>query len=221
VKTKLYINMNINTRHRNWLASLGIAIIFLTRAASAQTTGLVERVGILETNMLRLSEELDATKKQVVPPGTIVAFGGGTNTIPAGWFLCDGKQVERDRYPRLFVAISTAWGHGNGSSTFNLPDLRGFFLRGVSGSSPRDPDQTSRNAVNSGGNTGNAVGTWQPDQVKEHRHTETRYVDAGREPRRATKTGDEVGSLETVDTGASGGKETRPINASVHYIIKY
>ncbi len=46
-------------------------------------------------------------------------------TLPTGWLACDGSAVSRTTYPTLFAAIGTTWGAGNGSSTFNLPDLRG------------------------------------------------------------------------------------------------
>lgn len=58
-----------------------------------------------------------------LPPGSIVDFGG--TVAPSGWLLCDGSAVSRTTYARLFTAIGTTWGAGNGSSTFNLPDFRG------------------------------------------------------------------------------------------------
>jgi microcystin-dependent protein len=48
-----------------------------------------------------------------------------SNNVPAGWLLCDGRAVERGQYVDLFDAIGTAYGAGDGSTTFNLPDLRG------------------------------------------------------------------------------------------------
>lgn len=62
-------------------------------------------------------------------PGTIKAFAGGT--IPEGYLLCDGSAVSRSTYSDLFLAISTNYGLGDGVNTFNLPDLRGQFLRGA------------------------------------------------------------------------------------------
>ena len=58
-----------------------------------------------------------------VPPGTIVAFGG--QTPPPGWLLADGSEVSRTQFPALYAAIGVTYGPGNGSTTFNLPDLRG------------------------------------------------------------------------------------------------
>ena len=57
------------------------------------------------------------------PPGAIVAYAGPTP--PPGWLLADGSDVSRLQYAALFEAIGTTYGAGNGSTTFNLPDLRG------------------------------------------------------------------------------------------------
>jgi microcystin-dependent protein len=70
------------------------------------------------------------------PPGSIIAFGGAT--APPGWLLCDGSTVSRAQYPQLFAAIGATYGAGNGSSTFQLPDLRGRFLRGFDAGTGRD-----------------------------------------------------------------------------------
>ena len=64
------------------------------------------------------------------PPGTIMAFAG--NSTPSGFLLCDGSAVSRTTYADLFAAIGTTWGSGNGSTTFNLPNLNGYWLKGSS-----------------------------------------------------------------------------------------
>lgn len=56
-------------------------------------------------------------------PGTIVPFGGAT--VPTDWLLCYGQAVSRTTYATLFAVVSTTYGVGNGTTTFNLPDLRG------------------------------------------------------------------------------------------------
>jgi microcystin-dependent protein len=60
---------------------------------------------------------------QTTPVGVIEAFAGVN--APAGWLFCDGSAVSRIQYPELFSALSTTYGSGDGSTTFNLPDLRG------------------------------------------------------------------------------------------------
>lgn len=63
------------------------------------------------------------------PIGTILAFGG--SNVPTGWHLCDGTALSRTTYKDLFDVIGTNFGVGDGSTTFNLPDLQGEFLRGA------------------------------------------------------------------------------------------
>jgi microcystin-dependent protein len=58
-----------------------------------------------------------------MPSGAMVDFAGAT--APTGWLLCDGAAVSRTTYAGLFTAIGTAYGAGDGSTTFNVPDLRG------------------------------------------------------------------------------------------------
>lgn len=59
----------------------------------------------------------------LLPPGMVVPFAG--STAPEGWLLCAGQAVSRTTYAALFAAIGTTYGVGDGSTTFNLPDLRG------------------------------------------------------------------------------------------------
>ena len=64
-----------------------------------------------------------------VPAGTMQMFAG--NIIPAGWLLCDGSAISRTDYAKLFSAIGTTWGAGDGSTTFNLPNSIGRFAEGA------------------------------------------------------------------------------------------
>ena len=96
--------------------------------------------------------------------GSIVAVGfadGGNPEIADGWLWCDGSAVSRLIYRQLFQAIGTAWGNGDGAGTFNLPDLRGVFVRGVNDGSGRDPDVATRAPSFPGGNRGDAAGSFQ------------------------------------------------------------
>jgi microcystin-dependent protein len=64
----------------------------------------------------------------ILPAGAVTPYAGAT--APAGWLLCDGAAVSRSTYSRLFTAIGTAFGVGDGSTTFNLPDCRGRVIAG-------------------------------------------------------------------------------------------
>ena len=63
-----------------------------------------------------------------VPAGTVMAYAG--STAPSGWMFCDGSAVSRSTYSTLYSAIGTTYGTGNGSTTFNVPDLRGRTIFG-------------------------------------------------------------------------------------------
>ena len=102
-------------------------------------------------------DAIDTLLRQVCPPGTVLPFAGAN--APAGFLLCDGSAVSRTEYAELFAVIGTTWGAGNGSTTFNLPDLRGVFLRGVDGGRGFDP--------------GRVLGSLQQDDLKSHTHTGT------------------------------------------------
>lgn len=67
-------------------------------------------------------------EEQLFPAGTIAAFG--MQALPRGWLTCDGRAVSRVTYKGLLDAIGLTWGIGDGATTFNIPDLRGMFLRG-------------------------------------------------------------------------------------------
>lgn len=63
------------------------------------------------------------TIQLLTPTGSITQYGGGS--APTGWLFCDGTEVSRTTYAALFSVIGTTFGSGNGSTTFNLPDLKG------------------------------------------------------------------------------------------------
>ncbi len=101
---------------------------------STSGTGAIEEI-TLGDNL-----EFDGTTLDVVagggsyivdstPIGTIIPYTGGS--IPDGYVLCDGSAISRSAYLDLFTVIGTTWGSGDGSTTFNVPDLRGRFLRGA------------------------------------------------------------------------------------------
>ena len=174
-----------------------------------------------------------------IPAGSIIPFAGPVENIPAGWMLCDGSAVSRSTYANLYNAIGVAWGNGDGSSTFNLPDLRGMFLRGVAGTDTiGDPDASLRLANAHGGNPGNNVGSYQGDAI---RNITGSCGDFGGNSFRPTvgdgalwkvngddkcRGQDETGTgILSVNFDASRvvpvGSDNRPKNVAVTYIIKY
>lgn len=98
----------------------------------------------------------------LVPAGVISAYGG--NSAPSGWFLCDGSEVNRTTYAALFSAIGINFGPGDSFSTFNLPDLRGMFIRGAG-------TNGSLQDANGDYYNGNFVGNHANDSFQGHLHS--------------------------------------------------
>lgn len=117
-------------------------------------------------SMLASVADLDASQaagaiSQLLPSGIILPYGGAT--APTGWLFCNGASYSRTTYANLFAAIGTAHGTVDGNS-FNVPDLRGRFIRGtdtMGTAAGRDPDKATRTAANAGGNAGDSVGSVQ------------------------------------------------------------
>ena len=73
-------------------------------------------------------QELDKNITHVNPVGTVITFAGAT---PPPYYLeCDGQEISRTEYSNLFNVLGELYGAGDGVNTFNLPDLRGEFIRG-------------------------------------------------------------------------------------------
>lgn len=150
--------------------------------------------------------------------GEIIAFP--VSTIPDNFLACDGSAVSRSTYSELFDVLGTTYGDGDGSTTFNLPDYRGYFLRGWNAGQSVDPDAASR-TDRGDGTTGDYVGTKQGEQFKSHNHGYTYYKYTY--PNGTEKLGGAGTSISYV-TGSSsgtGGAETRPKNINVMYCIRY
>ncbi len=156
------------------------------------------------------------------PVGAIMAWP--TEVEPNGWLPCEGAAVDREAYSNLFALIQSNYGDGNGETTFNLPDYRGYFLRGWDNGSGTDPDAASR-ADRGDGTTGDRVGTIQEDDVGPHDHsyTDPRLGDTadGVDPHSGYNGVKEYPTVNGGTTAQNSGLESRPINKSVLFVIKY
>ncbi len=143
------------------------------------------------------------------------------DTAPAGFLEENGASELRTDYPGLFAKIGTKFGAADGTH-FNRPDSRGYFIRGYDHSAGNDPDAAARTAMNSGGDTGDKVGTLQADDYKAHTHT---LANVGGTTAAVTGSGTNIvqaGSNTASGTSpATGGNETRPKNATKMFCIKY
>lgn len=135
------------------------------------------------------------------PAGTVIQFAG--SSAPAGYLKANGNAVSRTTYAALFAAIGTTYGTGDGSTTFNLPDLRGEFVRGLDDGRGVDAGRT--------------LGSAQADEFKEHRHS------FGVADEAVTNNGYVAYTFQQVSTSYTsfeGGSETRPRNIALLYCIK-
>mgnify|MGYP003144377956 CR=1 FL=1 len=191
---------------------------------------------VLQTNG---SGALSFTTVAGVPTGAV--FCMAVATVPSSYLECNGAAVSRNTYAALFAVIGTQYGAGNGSTTFNLPDLRGEFVRGFDNGKGTD--------------SGRSIASSQSDQNKEHDHAATSsfsgvdhdhqynisHVTTAAVQLRTSGTADNRLSLidtanhgnlhgTTADQSATGtvsttvandgGTEVRPRNIAMMYVIK-
>ena len=142
-----------------------------------------------------------------VSSGMVLPFAG--SAAPTGWLECNGAAVSRTTFSALFAAIGTLWGIGDGSTTFNLPETRGEFIRGYDHSRGVD--------------SGRAIGVWQDESFGIHAHvygTRSMSGYAGDSGNGGGMTTAATYDEETRNTAPTGGSETRPRNVAMMYIIK-
>lgn len=145
---------------------------------------------------------------QKAPSGAVIHFARGT--APSGWLKANGAAVSRIAYSNLFAAIGTTFGAGDGFNTFNLPDLRGEFIRGYDDGRGVD--------------SGRAFGSKQTDLLKSHSHTTNwkMYNESGAVNNNIGSGGAQDESVTfKLPTESTGGTETRPRNVALLACIKY
>lgn len=129
------------------------------------------------------------------------------SSAPTGWLKANGAAVSRATYAKLFARLGTLFGAGNGSTTFNLPDLRGEFVRGLDDGRGVD--------------AGRALGSAQADALKSHTHTLATNGASNGNNSNYFLGGAEYSAPSTATTAATGGTETRPRNVALLACIKY
>jgi microcystin-dependent protein len=160
-----------------------------------------------------LQEQIDALNIS----GTVQYFA--RQTAPEGWLKADGSAISRNQYANLFAAVGTMFGSGDGSATFNLPDLRGEFIRGL--------DDVR------GVDSGRILGSRQDGSIQSHDHTllnangntNTGVPENGNvyngDISKVTYFTKGTNTCGWVLTSAAGSSETRPRNVALLACIKY
>jgi len=171
-----------------------------------------------------------AEADQKAPAGAVVHFA--RNTAPTGWLKANGAAVSRTAYAALFAAIGTTFGAGDGFNTFNLPDLRGEFLRGWDDGRGVDTGRTFGGAQDSQNKSHAHTGT--TDGVGDHDHGVTipafAYGGGGSLglDRNSNNQGPQTYTTSpagahshTFTTNADGGSEARPRSIALLACIKF
>lgn len=134
-----------------------------------------------------------------VPSGTIAFFGA--SSAPTGYLKANGAAVSRTTYSSLFAAIGTTYGAGDGSTTFTLPDLRGYFPRGWNDNGSVD--------------SGRAFGSAQSADIGYHYHAFNTGVQG------SGSSGNWVSNTPTVGAPLGFSGDLRPVNVALLGCIKY
>lgn len=164
-----------------------------------------------------------APKAGEFPIGGMTPYVGAT--APSGWLICNGQAVSRTEYAALFAVIGTAAGAGNGSTTFNIPDMRDRTVVGISTTAPRNV----RGAV-----SGSATVVLTANQIPSHTHNVVVSNSQGRHLKLYASnaasgsqwmigSNDDSGSADRFIAAATGGGQAHDNmmpNVAFHYIIR-
>lgn len=160
-------------------AIIEAAAITASRALASDANGIPTHATTTTTELNYLSgvtsavqTQLDAIVALTFPAGVMLPYGG-TSAPSSAWLVCDGSAVSRTTYANLFTAIGTTWGSGNGTTTFNLPDMRRKTAVGSGGTGT----STLANTVGSTG--GEETHTLTSNEMPSHTHTQNSHTHTG------------------------------------------
>ena len=183
---------------------------------------LAQSTVALTAGTVTVADLATATVERLLPAGAVMPFA--QNAAPAGWLTADGSAVSRSTYSALYAVLLTTYGAGDGSTTFNLPDLRGIFVRG-------SDSQTISGTTYSG-----TYAAKQQDAFKTHNHAVTdpghshniqyyQSTGGGTAAANAQVINSAIGVTASATTGITinntGDTETRPANIALRYCIKF
>lgn len=175
-------------------------------------TDLLSAVEQAKTSAIQaIEDKTRVIEEYKVPIGTIIAMS--SDYIPTGYLLCNGSAVNRQTYSLLFAKIGTTYGEGDGTNTFNLPDLRGKFVRGLGGNSDL-LGKTQGDAIR---NIQGEVDICHGD----NNVTNGVFRDNGRKSRgRDGNEGYSHSVIFDASTVVPTANENRPLNMAMNYLIK-
>jgi len=161
-----------------------------------------------------------------IPAGVIIAYGG--TSAPSGYLLCYGQAVSRTTYADLFTAISTTYGSGDGSTTFNVPDIRGRVVAGQDDMGGASADRLTNQSGGLNGDTLGATGgsethTLTTSEMPAHTHDvqyRTHDTSPGGGGEESDLVRDGTSTRATTSTGGDGAHNNVQPTIILNYIIK-
>jgi microcystin-dependent protein len=181
--------------------------------------------GTILNEFLEVEHNTDGTHKSGgAPTGALMPYAG--TTAPSGWLMCDGQAVSRTTYATLFTVISTAYGVGDGSTTFNVPDLRGRFALGKDNMGGTSANRvTASQADNLGQGSGAETHTLSTAEMPSHGHgLYTAGSGTSGSPHNVGGSsygnGGSQGGMSTLPAGSGSAHNNMPPYQTFNYIIK-
>ncbi len=170
-----------------------------------------------------LASLVDSTGQRLHQSGFLQAYAG--SSAPSGWLLCFGQAVSRSTYSSLFAIIGTTYGTGNGSTTFNLPDLRGKTIAGLDNMGGSDANvltatfNPNRNTL--GASTGQESHQLTIPEMPAHTHLQNTDFGptAGLQTLKSSGSGN-INAQQTSSTGGSTAHQNVQPTMMVNWIIK-
>jgi len=132
-----------------------------------QSSDVTPGQDVLATQYNNLRADVAEVLKSSVPIGTVVMWSGNSSNVPTGWLLCDGTAISRTTYSDLYAIQGNVFGSGDGSTTFNLPNMKDRFVVGAG------------NTYSSNSTGGSNSHTLTTAEIPSHNHTQNSHSHTG------------------------------------------
>lgn len=184
-------------------------ITYDDKVALNENPSVAEINKVTDDNMNEIKDTINTN----TPVGSISLFAG--TTAPNGWLICDGSAVSRTTYANLFSVIGTTYGTGDGSTTFNIPDLQGRVPVGL------DSSDTSFDTIGETG--GEKTHTLTTDEMPSHNHSLLGNSGTGGKAETVPYGSQETGTTMYAIKNTGGGQAHNNLQPYIvmNYIISY
>lgn len=219
---QIIITDQISSTTVNLVVPVGVPIMFIDKVMKAIGFGKFPRSGYsidaasdISTDT-KIWEAGALIQDKYAPTGAMLMYGG--SSAPSGWLIADGSAVSRTTYSKLFNAIGTAYGAGDGSTTFNLPNLAGRMPVGL-----YSADSTMNALGKTGGESTHVLTS---NEMPSHSHTSVSaggyyaFGGASGNPAQGAGYGTALNSLSTGSAGGGAAHNNMPPFSVVYFIIK-